>query len=130
MGYIFRNKDPSPGIAFKTLEDNMFQINISLVSTKIWSTNFDLKTSEKTRWNHFAFTLDNSKCLCVFINGVKDHCTESFTTVSRPVMANSAFRLGSSWPDGTGFALFLDDFAVWRDALDEVDVKIIYEGSK
>ena len=66
-GYILSNNQ-SHGIQFKTLNPKGFAIIFSLAASKAWEAQFGDEI-EKTKWNHFTFTLDNEKFLCVFTNG-------------------------------------------------------------
>ena len=107
-----------------------YHFQVSLTTSKRWIvTNFG-KNVTRQHWNHFTFTVNDDVGVCAYVNGVKEKCESASKSVSLYSNSNVAMRIGGTWAANTVPEMFVDDFALWKAALTEEEVHMLYQLSK
>ena len=124
------NERRRPGLHFISNANSGFYTKIAISKYKRWEISDLGLHVNKTRWNHFAITVDDSKMLCVFINGEKDQCDISAASVNLDMQYNNQLRIGGSWGTSTIPGMHIDDFGIWLTVLPDGEIFSLYIQSK
>ena len=106
-----------------------FDFQVSLTSAKRWGVSLFGKNITRTRWNHFVLTVDDIKGLCVYVNGQKNICGGTTTSVSLRT-TTTALRVGGAWVPGAAPSIYVDDLAIWKAVLTADEVKDLFQRTK
>jgi len=118
---VFRKGDEQEGIApGLLLASDTRKLHAVCTSSKSGKVGLDSKTTiPLRRWTHVALTIDGSS-LTIFINGIEDNTIN----VSGDVAFNQgAWYIGKD-PFLPGTGMFLDDFKVYSEALEEPELQV------
>ena len=129
---IFRSwsANSRPGIRFESLSTAGFYSTIIVSKYKMWEHSTLGQQVNKTKWNHFTFTVDDNKMSCVFINGRRDQCDTSPSSVNFGMHYNTRFRIGGDFYSNKKPGMYLDDFAIWLTVLTDEEVYSLYVQSR
>ena len=128
---IFQRYEASQtGLSFEYSHGNGYRFRGSISATKQWDIIDFGKTVNQSKWNQFTFTIDDSKMACAYINGVKEMCQTTPTSVSYTISSNNAVRVGGHWYPNSEPMIYFDDIGIWKVALTPDDVMNLYYSSK
>ena len=119
-----------PGIRIDSLSGDGFYTTITVSKYKMWVHSTLGQHVNKTKWNHFTFTVDDNKMSCVFINGRKDQCDTSPTSVNFDMNYNNRFRIGGAYDSSNKASMYFDDFAIWLTVLTDDEISRLYMQSR
>ena len=128
--YILKNTDGHQGMVFASLKDTGFYFRIALNTTKLWYNYYFGGDVDRTRWNQFTFTVDDSVGVCAFVNGKKRLCRTTSSSASLKANENVELKIGGAFYHYSPSSFFFDDFAVWQAVLTDDEVLAIYRQSK
>lgn len=84
---------------------------------------------DQSLWNHFAFTIDDSKEMCAYVNGKQQECDRLPTKVALSAMWNEV-KVGGGYKSTDMAAMSVDELAIWKKTLTPEEIKLVYERSK
>ena len=106
-----------------------FSFDITASGTKKWYIpNFGANI-DQSLWNHFAFTLDDSKKACAYINGKQQACDHIPWTVSIGGRYNEV-KIGGGYESTDMATMSVDEMAIWKKTLTPEEIKLVYDESK
>ena len=118
------------GFSFISNANGGFYSKIAISKYKRWEIVDFGHQVNKTRWNHFTFTVDDSRMFCVFINGEKDQCDKSAASVNLDMQYNNQLRIGGNWGNNQITGMYLDEFGIWLTVLPDSEIFNLYIQSK
>ena len=127
---ILKNTDGHQGMLFFFDQYFGFYFNIALNTTKRWYTSYFGGDVDRTKWNQFTFTVDDSVGVCAFVNGRKRLCRTTSQSTSLTANENVELKIGGAFYHDPPSSFFFDDFAVWQAVLTDDEVMAIYRQSK
>lgn len=107
-----------------------FDFDANIGGKKHWSLKQFGKGVHKQRWNQFTITVDDSVGACAFVNGEKETCETSPVFVSFDTQKDSGMKVGGNHLNHSQPSLYMDDWAIWKEALTADDVRKLYHNTK